>query len=677
MDNDSPAAVGPVFGPDFVVIVVNDETGMQYHLNVFPDYNNPVLKANGLQQQYYFLPQRVYLAKKQNSPQDYDFGMTVFKGLMTSEDTVGVTSASTDPTSGDVEVGGGFCSFSTTFAIPDSVIANAIKALKAGNYSNTPAPRIVPYMTYQDGDLDPRLGIVPILSNNVEIDVPQFDATSGATKNPLVVKAQGTGKGSVEASGISAFLVTCNQMAAGAIAGSLKNGVSPFMVKYNLSCQFFLPACHIEVDIDEDKVFDSFSVAASASGWFSSVNFQAAWSNTITSGAITTKMRINNAELPDDLKKWITQYVQDMQTQAINIVKKDIFDWAPTDGGPAEAQGTGGGIFSSIFGGASVSMKKNYQRKSIHQRFVLDLDTTISVDQSPSGDLSDLEPAVKANLGKYLAIVDIGEYFKKIQVAATNSVNWDEKLPDGTSLADPLTAVMVSASYPDYSQPLGGDGKPNLKTLAQGFHYQIGSTNGQSGLAEWSANNPRDVVNISFLRLDTTVQNWPADQVQLKKTLVFDPNDPRVDLAGNKTTVEVTSVGNDHAPVIAPSEVGYVYTKFFVRPLPPNVTLTLTTTLGARNDTITITNANQKNIIWEIFSDKYVGETKFTYKLHVEVDGPDFTDDPIAYDSPAAVVVALPAGRVKWVNAVGLQLPDAPADQKAKINDYIKRYKAS
>ena len=39
----------------------------------------------------------------------------------------------------------------------------------------------------------------------------------------------------------------------------------------------------------------------------------------------------------------------------------------------------------------------------------------------------------------------------------------------------------------------------------------------------------------------------------------------------------------------------------------------------------------------------------------------------------AAVTVALPPGRVKYVNLVNLQLPAPPAAMVAQINDYIKR----
>src|SRR5277367_1336222 len=127
MANESIGPLGPQFGPDFITLQVNDETGKLFALEVYPDSNNQLLKNNGLPMQFYFMPQRVYLAKKQDSPKDFDFGMTIFKGLLTTEDTVGVTDAMTS--AGEISSGGGICSFSTTFAIPESVIQGAIQQL--------------------------------------------------------------------------------------------------------------------------------------------------------------------------------------------------------------------------------------------------------------------------------------------------------------------------------------------------------------------------------------------------------------------------------------------------------------------------------------------------------------------------------------------------------------------
>ena len=197
MTTELLAPLGPLFGPDFMIITVNDETGRPFQLQIYPDANNPALRDAGQPKHFYYVPQRVFLAKKQTAPSDFDFGMTLFKGLITEEGTLGAGNG------GDQEIGGGFCTFSTTFAIPESVIAGAIQQLRQQD-PNAPQPY---------------LGVVTIISNDVSIEVPQQE---GGPSLPMIISAQGNGKGSIEASGIGAFLVTMNELAAGAVAGSLK-----------------------------------------------------------------------------------------------------------------------------------------------------------------------------------------------------------------------------------------------------------------------------------------------------------------------------------------------------------------------------------------------------------------------------------------------------------------------
>ena len=217
--NDAATPLGPLLSADRIFVTVVDNGKVSCQLEIFPDANNSILKLNGLPQQYYFMPQRIYLAKKQDSPQDFDFGMTVFKGLLTSEDTVGVNPG-TGTGGGDVEVGGGFCTFSTTFAIPPEVIQNATDALKDGKFDSPPPAGLLAFMPqFGSNDPAPILGIVPILSNDVSISIPQF-APGGSPAAPLWAQAQSAKKGSIEATGISSFLVSCNELAAGAIAGS-------------------------------------------------------------------------------------------------------------------------------------------------------------------------------------------------------------------------------------------------------------------------------------------------------------------------------------------------------------------------------------------------------------------------------------------------------------------------
>jgi hypothetical protein len=665
--------VGPMCGPNFVVCVVKDQDH-QYTVQVYPDANNALLKANGLPTQYYWQPSSVFLAKKQDSPEDYAFGMTVFKGLMTSETTIGV---SDDQTSGgDLEAGGGFCTFTTTFALPDGVVANLVKALKAKQHS-APAGRLEHlFFDFTSEDPDPLVGIIPVLADTVTLEIPQFQQAGGNPKAPMFISAQGAGKGSIEAHGQNSFLVTCNELAAGAIAGSIKAGVSPFTVHCDLTEQMYIPKCTITVTAHFDKVYDQVSSALSVSGFFvTNASLEFAYSKLITSGAITTKITMDGAEITDELKQWIEKNVDDMRKTTFDLIKNDIFDWKPAEQTPASASAPHRGLFGSLFGGSSVSLKVNHQERTDDVSQVLELDTTIAVHNIVSGELDDLLPAVQADPDKYLAIVEVDQFFKKLQVAATSAINFGEKLSDGTDLRDPIESVQLEVGYPDFSDP-GENGKsPNLVTRAQGFHYVVGNKDPNAGseLAIWTKDNAADIVNISFLRLDDPPEGWPADQVKLRKTIVFDGFDPRVELAHGGSTVVIETIGEVHAPMLTADEVGYVFVRFMLdRQLPPNVTLTLTPTIGARTDTLTITQANQKNALWEIFSDKYADEISFAYLLEVEVTGPNFTDDPVIYATPQPILVPLPTGRVKYVNPFKVALPAPPRDKVATINAYIK-----
>jgi hypothetical protein len=677
---DFISGLGPLFGPDFIEVTVNDETGMAYSLQVYPDANNPSLKAAGLPSQFYFQPQRVYLAKKQDSPQDFDFGMTVFKGLMTDETSLGVTGETTD---GSVEEGGGFCSFTTTFAIPDSVIAGAIQKLKSADH---PAPnnRLLPFFNITSTDPDPRLGIVPITTSAVQIAVPDLVKATDGSKAPMYIGAQTSGKGSIEEHGFSSFLVTCNELAAGAIAGSLQAGVSPFMVTNILTESFYINGVTATVHVDVDKVYDSFSFAVSAGGFLGIDSFSAsaAYSNCVTSGGITTEMSENGSVLDAKLKDWVDQKVDEMRQSAIDMVKEEIFDWDPSK---TDSQAsTDRGWFSSLFGGSSVSIKSDYQKRSIKLDQTLVLNETISVDQTVSGDLNDLLPAVKANPEKYLAIVDIGKWFQKVQIAARSAIIFSEMLPDGTVLNDPISSAQIEAGYPDYDTPLGADGKPNLRILGEGFHYTLAATDPTGAVtpAVWSANNADDIINLSWLRLDKDLPGWPSDQVMLRRRLVFDELDPRVNISpaacvpgSSGIVVEfVEPASMDHAPVLTAAEIGYVFVRFnLLNRLPKsNITVTITPTInGDTYPAVSITSANLANALWEVFSDKYVTVTSLSYTIDVVVVGPNFTDTPIEWKSPSPVTVDIPAGRIKYLNPLNVTLPAPPADQLATINAYI------
>lgn len=714
------APLGPLFGPDFITITVDDATAGVYNLEIFPDANNPQLKANKLPMQFYYMPQNVYLAKKPNSD-DFDFSVTIFKGLMTSEDTLNASNVAS--VGGEIDAGGGFVTFSTTMAIPSSVLSAALAQIKSGQLSNVPAS-LADHSQVSAGDPPPLLGCVPIASNSVTIEVPQLPgspapastspaasasgstpasgtpasgstpasgastgtAAGGATAtatapaaqpnsgNPWFISAQGMGNGSIDASSISSFLVTCNQYAAGAIAGSLQAGMSPFTVHYDLTLMFYMNAVQIQMDVNVDKVFTQLSAAAEAKYMFVqadlSVNYQAC----LTTGGITTIINENGVAVDADMKKLIDTTIGDMQTKAWDLVKTEIFNWQPKPDTPATAS-------TGACGGAAVSLKMNYQMHGVHFDDSFTLNDTVTRLQVASGTLTELEPAIKADVSKYLAIIDIGEFFQKLQVAATPNIDFS-----GTQISDPITSASIEVSYPVADNlgnvPTNADGTPVLKTLGEGFHYTPGNINqsAPTTLASWSKNNPTDIINISFLRLLKSLSNWDADQITITKKLEYDPDDPRVDLSTGTTEMVITTTSSDHTPVVSPADVGYVSVRFALdRPIAPNITITLTITLagsqGTRTDTLTFTSTGpmqKPTALWQVFSDKYFDATVAQVQMNVEVAPPpsDFGGAAVTWTGTQAVPVGL--GRIKNIPLYVLTIPPlTDPTQSATVGQYI------
>jgi hypothetical protein len=105
--------------------------------------------------------------------------------------------------------------------------------------------------------------------------------------------------------------------------------------------------------------------------------------------------------------------------------------------------------------------------------------------------------------------------------------------------------------------------------------------------------------------------------------------------------------------------------------LPENMTITLICTIERRKDVFTITTANQHNIIWKIYSDKYIDTTSFTYDMLIEVTGEKFRDEPVMYGTFQPLKVDLPKGRVKYIDPQVLLLPQPTDEQSVVINNYI------
>lgn len=668
---DLLAPLGPLFGPNFQLITVKPQQQnggnatsdeLSYALQIYADALNPELKEAGLQTHYYYQPSRAYLARRQDNPEDYDFGVFIFKGLMSQASTIGANDED-----GIMETGGGWCVFTTTFAVPDWVLADALKQLqeREGSAHGDDPGVMEKYFNYDPTKNMPvpNLGMVPVIRSSTALSVPKLE---GNAQVPMTFTAQGMGKGSIEAHGFNSFHVSCDQWAAGAMAASIDEGVAPFTIHNELEELFYTTETRIEIVVDAKKVHTAFSAAVGAGGFFGIDAFKAsaAYEKCLTTNAIETKIMIGDADASPETRKWILDQAQDLRTKTFELVKNEIFDWEPTTDSKA-AVSEDRSWFSSIFGGALVSLKASYAERGYKGSEKLTLIGPVKRTHSVSGTLNELQGPIRRDKKKYLRVSEIDQWFKKIQVAARTDIDFAKE--------DAIASVGLQVKYPTYDTPVV-NGQPNWNTQDQGPHYSIkpGEDARKFGPAVWQAGNQNAIVNIAFSRLEESAAGWPPNRLRMTKTIVFASTDQRVALAGGKNEYVYEWDTEERAPSIGLGGVGYL--EYFFRMVPEIRSTALTGTLVVRigdyTRSFSLDSSNKGQVTWELYSDKYAEVAEITYDLTVTIANPS---DPFAQiielKAPTATVQAA-TGRLK-AGSVALTMPSVPADQLALAREYV------
>jgi hypothetical protein len=262
-----------------------------------------------------------------------------------------------------------------------------------------------------------------------------------------------------------------------------------------------------------------------------------------------------------------------------------------------------------------------------------------------------------------------------LEISASSSIVWGQTFPGQPGIKSPLRSVAIEVGYPDCANPVGADGQPALVFRAEGVRRLIGEAPApKPELMCWTRENSNAIFTVSFERLDAPVAGWGVDEVLIRKTITFDPNDPRVDLAGGGSVKVTEQRMTGPAPHITADDVGLIHICFRLdRPIPTsNVSITLVCVIGEHRDVLTIDTNNWESVAWELYSDKYFDQTSFTYELSVAVAGIGFLDESIQWRTVSPVEVALPQGRMKSIDRYILPLPPPPANKIEAINQLIK-----
>src|SRR5215475_12199953 len=113
-------AAGPIMAGGFETLTLND-AGVEYSLCFFPDKHNDELQAAGKPPVFYWMPNSMRLARKQNG--DFKLSFLHYLGVQDGQTNLAVPPGSTRETSG------GILSFAMTGAPPDGILTAAHKQI--------------------------------------------------------------------------------------------------------------------------------------------------------------------------------------------------------------------------------------------------------------------------------------------------------------------------------------------------------------------------------------------------------------------------------------------------------------------------------------------------------------------------------------------------------------------
>ncbi len=389
--------LGPLFAAGNEII-----TASGYEIVYLPDVNNDQLQREGKPATFYWLPNKVRLARADNG--DYRFRFVHF---------VGKKDTGTTPSLDD-KVSGGLLAFSTTSAPPPDVLAEAHAKLIERVRSNDNSR---PWFSLIRGDLTPNIRPAPIVSNWTAVSslaptggggggggmplpsapitpsvalapqpvggaapVPGASAPGAATPaggppgprsfrvgtvpayrntpstisrgaalreaniDPWFFELQGAGAGSVLPSAENAYSALVGGYPAALVWAGFHGGSGVVTVWQTLKLKCWTPVIHLKVTGEWKKVQEHFSANAKFGNWFWDADVKAEWNNLRTNGAIKVELQVDStfpgsAKLQEELQKRSDLVFNSFMEQA----KKMIFEPAPFTEKPAEA--SKGGIF--------------------------------------------------------------------------------------------------------------------------------------------------------------------------------------------------------------------------------------------------------------------------------------------------------------------------------------------
>jgi hypothetical protein len=501
-------AYGPIWAAGFENVT---ESG--YKLLYLPDLHNDQLQREGKAPVYWWLPNDVRLATRDNG--DFAFSFMHFEGVRTESANVGVE--------GESEVAGGLLTFSTTTSPPAEVLRESEDEIldrcrgrddRFWGWHTNVAPMFRP------APIVSNVTMVSNLSPNADGSVPAVQqppagtpgpaggapggpaggapagppggapagapphrslrqmsrppvirsrAVPAAFRSPRTVRLghtprgldqwyfhlQGQGPGSVSPFAQNAYSALVGSLPAAMIWASFHGGSSAISVWQYMKIRVWSPAVHLHIEGDWDRIQDHFSAAAHAGGWFWSADVQAQFNDLRMSGGIEVTVEVdttlpNAKELQEAIEKRSDLVFQKFMDEA----QKVIFEPPPFQEKPAEASGG----FLGWGGGGAVKMRRDHSH--LHLTYDEHREVAYLQDYPVSGQMEGMYDVIKADPTaekKYFTTIYLGDWERKLHRVFKPVVNWPD--PAQKWIGQPVAFVSAQVGYPNTQGAIQWDGK--------------------------------------------------------------------------------------------------------------------------------------------------------------------------------------------------------------------------
>lgn len=552
--------VGPIYAAGF-----QDITQEGYSILYLADLNNDALQREGKAPIYYWLPNGVRLARKQEDTGDFKFSFTHFVGKRGSVD----------------DVSGGLLGFSTTVKPPAKVLQQSQDALldrfrgnddKYWGWRTSVAPmfRPAPIMsnTTTVTNLSPNPdGTVPHLSksgsqNGAGGAVAQRRSRAMQSRPPAIVSIappfvmrdspptmsihqalgrpgldqwyynlQGQGAGSVNPFAENAYSGLVGSLPAALIWNSFHQGSGGISIWQNMRIKVWSPAVEIIIDGEWDAIQDHLSAAAAIGNFWWSASIQAEFNEMRKSGLITTQIKVDTT-LPnaDKLEERLEKRADLVFQKFMDEAEKTIFEPVPFTEKPAEAQAHSGVQgFLGLGGGGQYKLRKDQTHIALH--FQETREFAYLQEYPISGQLEGLYDEIKADPTaekKYFNTVYLGDWERILNRVVKPVVNWPR--PGEGWVGEPVAFLSAQIGYPDKQGIVQWDGHVFQPSDGADVTWNVGTEMKAAGdvsnaPAGWTPDKTFLKRAVHFLEPPNDSE-YPFARVQIEKNVVdLDPGE--------------------------------------------------------------------------------------------------------------------------------------------------------